>query len=502
MIEQKNKYHNILKATTIFGGVQVSTIIVSIIRSKFLAIFIGLSGYGVYSLLNSTIDLVRSLTCFGLETSGVKKISEVISSNDKRLISKNIYVILKLGLLTGILGTLTAIFFSSFLSRFSFGNFDETLAIIFISVSILFKQLTSSKYSIFQGLAKLNYLAKSNLYGNIFSLIITLPLFYIFKVNAIVPSIILTSLVNYFISVYYFKKLNIEKSSIKLNEILIEGKDVLYFGSLLSLSSFLPVLSNYLIQIFISKNGGIELVGLFSVGIIIINSYVGLIFTAMSTEYYPRLVNELSIKKDLTTSVNQQAIFSILVVVPIIILFLGMMPFIIKILFTTNFLDVIPFVSWAILAMFFKSLSWAMGLIIIAKADSKVFTKTSIIFNFLYILFCISGYYFYGIEGLGVGFLLYYLIHLISIYVIVKLRYEVLISKKLYTVFILCLALCSLSIVLFKMNDTLMKYILFLLLFIISVFYSYTVIIKNTNLKDSLKYYFNKKNNEDKANLS
>ena len=136
------------------------------------------------------------------------------------------YVILKLGLLTGILGALTTIIFSNYLSIFSFGNSDKTIAIILISVSILFKQLTSSKNAIFQGMAKLNFLAKSNLYGNIFGLIITLPLFFIFKIDAIVPAIIVTSLISFIVSVYYFKKLNIEKSSIKLNEILIKLKKV------------------------------------------------------------------------------------------------------------------------------------------------------------------------------------------------------------------------------------------------------------------------------------
>jgi O-antigen/teichoic acid export membrane protein len=493
VIEKKNTYRNILKATTIFGGVQVSSIIVSIIRSKFLAIFIGLAGYGIFSLLNSTIELVRALTSFGLETSGVKKISEVNSINDNRLISKNVYVILKLGLLTGILGTLTAMIFSNYLSRFSFGNSDKTIAVILISVSILFKQLTSSKNAIFQGMAKLNFLAKSNLYGNIFGLIMTLPLFYIFKIDAIVPAIIVTSFISFIVSVYYFKKLNIEKSSIKFNEILIEGKDVLYFGGLLSISSFLPVLSNYLIQIFISKNGGIELVGLFSVGLIIINSYVGILFNAMSTEYYPRLVSEISLNKNVNNSVNQQAIFSMLIIVPIIILFFGLMPIIIKILFTANFLEVMPFVSWAILAMFFKSFSWSMGLMIIAKADSKVFTKTSIIFNFLYLLICLYGYHFYGLEGLGIGFLLYFIIHLISVFFVVKWRYGLILTNKLYIVFVICLVLCIISIVLFHISNSWMKYILFLITFIFSVLFAYKELMKNSDLKESLISYFNRK---------
>lgn len=493
VIEREHKYHKILKATTLFGGVQISSILVSIIRSKFLAIFIGLAGYGIFSLLNTTIELVRTLTGFGLETSGVKKISEVSSLNDSNLISRNVYILLKLGLLTGLLGAFTAIIFSNYLSEFSFGNSDKTIAIILISISILFKQITSSKNAVFQGMAKLNFLAKSNLFGNIFGLIITLPLFYLFDIRAIVPAIVITSLVSFLVSVYYFKKLKIKKTSFEINEILIEGKDVLFFGGLLSLSSFLPVLSNYLIQVFISSNGGVELVGLFSVGLIIINSYVGIIFNAMSTEYYPRLVSEISLNKDINDSVNQQAVFSMLIVVPIIIVFLGVLPLIIKILFSSDFLNVIPFVSWAILAMFFKSFSWPMGLIIIAKADSKVFTRTSIIFNFLYLLLCLSGYHFYSLEGLGIGFLVYFIIHLFSVFFVVKFRYGLILTTKLYLVFVVCLLLCILATILFHSEDAWIKYILFLVIFITSILFAYKELGQSLDLKELLKSYFNRK---------
>jgi O-antigen/teichoic acid export membrane protein len=213
----------------------------------------------------------------------------------------------------------------------------------------------------------------------------------------------------------------------------------------------------------------------------------------MSTEYYPRLVSEISLNKNVNNSVNQQAIFSMLIIVPIIILFFGLMPIIIKILFTANFLEVMPFVSWAILAMFFKSFSWSMGLMIIAKADSKVFTKTSIIFNFLYLLICLYGYHFYGLEGLGIGFLLYFIIHLISVFFVVKWRYGLILTNKLYIVFVICLVLCIISIVLFHISNSWMKYILFLITFIFSVLFAYKELMKNSDLKESLISYFNRK---------
>ena len=86
MSEKQSEYRQVMKATSIFGGVQVFTILIGIIRSKFIAILLGPIGMGVFGLLSSTISMIASLTNFGLETSAVKDISAAnITGNLNRI---------------------------------------------------------------------------------------------------------------------------------------------------------------------------------------------------------------------------------------------------------------------------------------------------------------------------------------------------------------------------------------------------------------------------------
>lgn len=489
----KNTYQTILKATAIFGGVQVSSIIISIIRSKFLAILIGPSGYGIFSLLNSTIELIRTLTGFGLETSGVKKIVEAKETKNNQLLIENTSLLVRLGIITGIVGTTISIILSPLLSKFSFGNAEMTVAFLLISISILFKQITSSNNAIFQGLSELKLLAKSNLYGNVFGLLFTLPFYYYFHIKAIVPSIILTSFIHFIISFFYFKKLSLKKVKIENIDSIRKGKEILFFGGLLTISSFLPLLSNYLIQIFINKLSGLEVVGVFSVGLIIINSYVGIVFNAMSTEYYPRLVKEISNKEKLIESINKQAIFTLLLITPIIILFLWWMPFIIKILFSTSFLNVIPFITWAIVAMIFKSVSWSFGMVIIAKADAKLFIKTALIFNTIYLLLCYFGYAFYGLEGLGLAFLMYFFIHLIGVLGVVKWQYEISLTKRLFLLLLKSSSITGLALLAFYLDSFWIKNSMFLLALLFGLLLFYKEIVNQFSVISSFKQYLNKR---------
>jgi len=87
---------------------------------------------------------------------------------------------------------------------------------------------------------------------------------------------------------------------------------MLKMGFFISLQGLLSVGASYLVRIFISNKGGLDDVGLFTAGFAIINTYVGLIFTAMGTDYYPRLSAVNSGSEEFNKTINQQAEISLL----------------------------------------------------------------------------------------------------------------------------------------------------------------------------------------------
>ncbi len=492
MSENKSAYKTIFKATSIFGTMHFLNMVIAVVRSKFLAILIGPEGYGIFSLLNSTIDIVKQAVGFGIETSGVKKIAEANSLNDNEQLLKNSAILIKIGLITGLVGTIVAVIFSGWLSIWTFGDETRAGAIVWIAMTILIKQLTGAQGAVIQGMSKLNFLAKSNLYGNLFGLLLTLPLYFFFGIDAIVPAIIVSSIINYLFSLLYYKKLNLGLSYQFSLSGLKEGKDVIFFGGLLAIGSFLSVLSNYLIQVFIRYMGDISTVGIFSVGIIMINAYVGIIFIAMTTEYYPRLSAISHNVKLENEAFNQQAVISVLLIVPIIIIFLFFKEIIVSLLFSKDFLAVLPMLSWAVLAMLFKSISWSLGYIIIARADSKVFVKTAVFYNCLYLGLCIGGYYLDGLNGLGIGFCIYFILHLVCNYFITHYRYGIKLDKALIQVFSVGIVVCIMAFLCSDIDNTYLKYGIFIIIFLFTVFYCYKEIDKRIGMRDIFAKFINR----------
>ena len=214
MTEHKHSYRNVLNATSLFGGVQVINIIISLIRSKAIALLIGPLGMGIASLLVSTMELINGITNLGLERSAVKEISLANNDSNTKSVAKTISVLKKLVWLTITLGVVIMIVASPWLSEMAFGNKDQTISFIWISIALLFKQLSSSQLAILQGLRKLQYLAKANLLGNFIGLLITVPLYYFIRLDAIVPAIIISTFMSFIFTYYFSKKLEINKVKI------------------------------------------------------------------------------------------------------------------------------------------------------------------------------------------------------------------------------------------------------------------------------------------------
>lgn len=495
MSDTKTSYQQILKTTSLFGGVQFFTILISIIRTKLIAVFIGPAGMGIIALLNSTLSVINGISGLGIETSAVKTISENYKNEDLKTVSAIIKIVKKIVLFTGILGMLLVILFSKVLSIITFGDSSQTYSFVFIAVTVLFKQLSSGQLAVLQGLRQMKLLAKANLYGNLFGLIFSIPLYYFLKIDAIIPTIIIASLSALIFSFYYSNKIKTGKEKIGNEILLSEGKLIVKLGLMLIISSVLTLLSTYLLQIYIGKNGGLEQVGFYNAGFTLLNSYVGIIFTVMSTDYFPKLASINSDNEKVRSSVEQQAFISIIIITPIIVMFLTFISLITQIIYTPKFNAIIPMVCFGILGMLFRAVSWSMGFILIAKGDSQMFVRTAIGFNILFLIMNVSGYYFYGLEGLGFSFCLYFLFHFLGLKIITKKRYNFYFSREFYQSYFICFIICAIAFLLRYIENPILKYSLMTVMILISCGFSLHQINKKMNLSEIFTSFVRRKKN-------
>lgn len=459
-------------------------IVVQVVRSKFIAILLGPMGMGIASLLNSTTSLIEGITNFGLETSAVKDVAEADGSGNSHRVSTIIVVLKRLVWITGLLGTVLTLILSKWLSKITFGNTEYTLAFVWISMTLLFKQISTGQLVLLQGLRKIQYLAKANLSGSILGLIITVPLYYFYGIDAIVPGIIITSLISLALSWYFSKKIEIKKVIVSPEQTFAQGKNMLTMGFMLSLSGLITLGSAYIVRIYINNKGGLNEVGLYNAGFAIINTYVGMIFTAMATDYYPRLSAIAHSNKLSREIINQQAEIALLILSPILIAFLVFVKWIVVVLYSTKFVDVDVMIHWAAFGMFFKAASWSIAFILLAKSASKLFFINELIANSYTLGLNILGYYYWGLSGLGISFMLGYVLYLIQIFIVSKIKYDFTFNRSLIRIFLNQFALASACFILIKVASKPYSYLIGILLIAASSWHSYRCLDERIGIRE------------------
>jgi len=481
-----------MKATSIFGGVQVFHILISIIKSKFVAVLIGPTGMGILGLLTSTLDLIFRSTNFGLGISTVKDIAAAHGTGDEKRIGITVTVVRRLVWLTGILGLVVTAALSPWLSQLIFSNKDYTLAFVWLSLTLLFKQLSSGQLVVLQGMRKLNYLAKANLSGSFLGLVVTLPLYYFFGIDGIVPAIIGIGIISLLMSWYFSRKIEVKKAELSITKTFIHGRDMIRMGFMISLSGLFALAASYFVQIFINRTGGVDQVGLYNAGFAIINTYVGLIFTAMATDYYPRLSAVANDNKLGVRTINQQAEIALLILAPILIIFIVFIKWVVILLYSNEFIGVSGMIYWAALGMFFKSTSWCISYNFLSKGMSKLFLWNDLSANIVKLSLNLIGYHFWGLTGLGVSFAVSFLLYLTQVYIISKIKFEFSFDHNFLKLFAVQFALALTGFFIVNFVSSLYAYIIGTFLFIVSGLYSIKELDDRIGIK---KYLISKSKN-------
>lgn len=482
--QQQSSYRQIFKATGLFGGVQVITILIGLVRTKFVAVLLGTTGVGILGMYNATLGLIGTATGLGLSYSAIRDISEAAGTGDERRIARTIISFRRWVLITGVLGIFITISLSPWLSIWTFGNKNYTWSFVWLSVTLLLNAVSNGQRALLQGMRKLQSMAKATVLGSFLGLVTSVPLYYFYGIKGIVPALIITAVVSLLLSWYFARQVPVADIKISLQDSFFEGKNMIKLGVLLSISSQIGALVTYLLISFISRTGGTDQVGLYSAGTGLINTSIGLVFMAMATDYYPKLAAINKDNRSIRIMVNQQAVISVLLLLPIVLGLLIAMPLVIKIFLSKSFVEVIPFVNLMFVGVILKGISWSIGYISFAKGDSKVyFWMEGIMSNLLNLALSLIFYKLFGLIGIGIAFVALYLIYLGVVYLVARERYAFSFDRELLIVLLISLLLSCLAYFSVTFLSGSSMYLLLCVVFISGLLYSYFEINKRLDLK-------------------
>ena len=441
--KKENNYSNILKRISSFGGVQVFNILINLIRGKFVALLLGPEGMGISSLFTTSTSTIQQFSSLGLNLAFVKEVAAY--KDDKEKIPHILAIAFRLLIFTSLLGALVCLVLSPLLSKWSFGNYDYTLSFAILSAGVALSVAAAGYLSLLQGFGEIKSLSKASIVGGLTGLLGGVPMYYFWGDKGIVPAIVLLALTTflfYFISLRKAlgNSLSVEKVPFAFSEHFPKIKKMISLGLVLMVGSLAGAFSNYIINIFIRSFGSVDNVGLFQAANSITNQYIGIVFSALALDYFPRLSAISSDLEKMNSVVNRQAEIVIVLMTPLILALLLTAPWVIRILLSDNFLSVTPLVRWMALGVLLQGITFPLGYLFIANENRKLYFWIEVVTgNILWIGCSFIFYYFFNLIGLGISLVARTSIDILINIVICKRFYGFNFTLKTIRIVLICL---------------------------------------------------------------
>ena len=420
--KRDESYGHVLKYTGIFGGVQGLNILIGLVRNKIVASLLGPSGMGLASLFNTTVNFISQATNFGISFSAVRHVSELFDQGDEERITRFVKVVRAWSLLTALLGMLVCVALGPLLSDFTFSWGDHTLHFVLLAPAVGLMAVTGGETAILKGARQLRSLAVIQVWNVLLALVVAVPLYYYFRQSAIVPVIVLMALMAMLLTIRYSYRLYPLRLS-GAKGVLGEGMEMIRLGVAFVLAGILGSGAEMFIRSYLNIVADLDMVGLYNAGFMLIVTYGGMVFSAMETDYFPRVSAVARHRKKMRDTVNRQIEVSLLIVAPMLVGLIVFMPIVIPLLFTRDFMPVVGMAQVAVFAMYIKAVSLPISYLTLARGDSMAYLVIEAADDVLLVLFMVAGYTHWELLGTGFALVAFYLVDFIIVYAYTYLRY-------------------------------------------------------------------------------
>lgn len=397
----------------VFSFTALSTLVkmlTGLISVKVVAIIIGPAGIALLGQLNNFTTIIMTVASGGISNGITKYIAEYRDSEEKVkiLLSTGIRIIICCSFICGLL----LISFHSFLSRFLMQSPDYGYVFFIFGMTVFLYALNLMINSILNGYKEFKKYITINIIGSIVGLLFSLALVFILGLKGALISAVTFQSVIFFISLWLIRKYSWVKPMYFKEKFdkAIAKKYFHYTIMTFVTAATLPVSQLLLRGYVISEISSVE-AGWWEAMNRISNMYLLVITSSLSVYYLPRL-SELQKRSEIKEEIYKAyklIIPMLLVGFTFIYLFRF---FIIRILFTTEFLPMSDLFIWQLIGDFFKISSWLLAFLMVAKSRTTIFVSTEFLFSALFISLGFLFIKLNGVVGITQAYMINYIIYL------------------------------------------------------------------------------------------
>lgn len=468
---------HILTYIGLFGSVEVLKKLADLSRGKITAFFLGPFGAGMIAIYQNVLDVVNACTNIGLETASIQQMSEIDTSERMDAATDMAQVIRTWSMAVAclnIFGCITAaMWFETVFFNDARSHFAE---ILMLAPAAFLFPITAGECAILKGLQKLKRVAVVELLSAIGGVICTLGVYPWLGIDGIILTLNLCIAIAAFTHLFFCAGIIPYRIAPFSGKTWRRGIPLLKFGIPYAITAIMGALTTTILYKIITST---DEVGLYKMGYTLILSYVGMIFSSNSTDYFPRLTSVCHDANRKNETVNKQIRVSFTITTPLVMLFLLAMPAIVMALYTREFMPIVNMCVLAGLFQLHRSVALPLEYVSLAHGHSWMFLILEGIYNILIIGGVYVCYSQWGLNGIGMALSIVGLFNTLILCLVNRMTYQVRISRNNLTHIALGTGLVLMVMLLCISHDAIVRFGVGIPLTLLSALYSYRIMRKD-----------------------
>jgi PST family polysaccharide transporter len=415
----ESSHRQILRSSSLIGGASVFNILVGLVRLKAAALLLGPAGLGLIGLFQSFVSAASAVASLGMANVGTRQIAEAEAKGEEAGIAAARRALFWGTLVLAALGAAVTWAGQGAIARWLFEDETHARAIGWLGVAVALTVAAGSQGALLTGLRRIGDVARLSVAAAVVSGIAGVTALALLGERGIVLFVLTGPLASFLMGWFFASRLpripNIQTSPERL---FGQWRNMAALGLAIMIGAAAMQGGQLLVRALVQSELGLASVGHFQAAWVLSITYLSFVLSAMGTDYYPRLTAAMEQPELANRLVNEQTEVALLLAGPVLLLMLGAAPWVLQLLYSSEFKEAAAVLRWQILGDVLKVASWPMGYLLLASGDGRTFAITEVTVTAVLLSFAWIGIPLLGLEAAGIAVLGMYVVYLPLIYAI------------------------------------------------------------------------------------
>ena len=417
-----------VKTASLFAGAKIITTVVSLIRNKYIAVLLGPTATGIYSVIASFLQILTIASTLNLGVSAAKYTSQYYSEKRFDHLRYTFRFCVKFVAVSSLAIFLLILLLSRQITFFLFGDYEYYWYVILVSATILFS--ASSIYSgALQGLLERSEIAKVQVIAAVLGLASMAVLVYVLSLTGYFISLLLAAIYTFVLFYFSIKKVPVLQTPSYGYAGSTAGdvrKKLFEFSGANFILMITHPLSFFVVRYSILEYMGVEGVGFYAACLSIPTLVLGL-FQVNLYYYFPRM-NAVMPEGERVRSINEFFRFSLLTLTPLMIVVILLPDLVVNVLLDAKFQTIVEYLPLFVLAEFVGNLAGIFSSPVVGLTKLGFHVLWTLFYQILWIIGSILFLKAAGLKGVGIATILSHAVRGVGYYMylnrLIPLRME------------------------------------------------------------------------------